>query len=489
VASTGPTDIRSYYSSIGTAVFVSAPGGDSTEWASHMVTSLPGNECDNAGQGTSYACPIVSGVVALMLEANPNLTWRDVQEILAATSTMVDPNDPDWYGVSSSLSSTLVTHFLHTNFRIINDAGYHHSIKYGFGLVNASKAVDAALEFRDSPSQAMYALESVLEDITIPSNANISVPLNVTNASFVESVEHVVVYVSVSHARRGEVSLDLYSPSGTHSHVLWETAVSENSEIVEYKNFKVMSLQFWGENPNGVWHVTVGDKNDNGIDGTLNSVVVVLYGKCVHGSSSCRSVIGNLTAISEDELDVSEYESASMNTSQWCEYLKAQPVSTTPKDIDKDLICSVSWMWCSHYCGLATVYVVLLWIGVGIVNCCSLLLCWRFVQLVRRDGCNYCRCCKEMNLKTPTCKKNHPLVLGANVGKYPGRKFYCDLCRSSGDLPEGYSCVACKFDLCVACYRSTGSSSSSSSSMNSDSSGGGVEMSDVHIASLQEQCG
>ena len=41
VASTGPTDERSYYSSIGTAVFVSAPGGDSSEWSSHMVTSLP----------------------------------------------------------------------------------------------------------------------------------------------------------------------------------------------------------------------------------------------------------------------------------------------------------------------------------------------------------------------------------------------------------------------------------------------------------------
>ena len=70
----------------------------------HIWHGVPGNECDNAGQGTcvifnkcirknvshkirlntgtSYACPIVSGVVALMLEANPNLTWRDVQKFL-----------------------------------------------------------------------------------------------------------------------------------------------------------------------------------------------------------------------------------------------------------------------------------------------------------------------------------------------------------------------------------------------------------------------
>ena len=59
----------------------------------------------------------------------------------------------------------------------------------------------------------------------------------------------------------------------------------------------------------------------------------------------------------------------------------------------------------------------------------------------------------DENFKTPICKKNHPLVLGANVGKYSGKKFYCDVCGSSGDLPEGYSCVACKYDLCVSCYR------------------------------------
>src|SRR5690606_34768277 len=36
--------------------------------------------------GTSGATPIVSGVIALMLEANPNLSWRDVQEILVRSA-------------------------------------------------------------------------------------------------------------------------------------------------------------------------------------------------------------------------------------------------------------------------------------------------------------------------------------------------------------------------------------------------------------------
>ncbi|WP_199317941.1 S8 family serine peptidase, partial [Planktothrix sp. FACHB-1355] len=46
--------------------------------------------------GTSSAAPLVSGVVALMLEANPNLSWRDVQHILVNTAKKNDPNNEDW---------------------------------------------------------------------------------------------------------------------------------------------------------------------------------------------------------------------------------------------------------------------------------------------------------------------------------------------------------------------------------------------------------
>jgi subtilisin family serine protease len=46
--------------------------------------------------GTSAAAPVVSGVIALMLEANPNLTYRDVQHIMVRSARQNDPTDPSW---------------------------------------------------------------------------------------------------------------------------------------------------------------------------------------------------------------------------------------------------------------------------------------------------------------------------------------------------------------------------------------------------------
>lgn len=64
------------------------------------------------GSGTSMAAPHVAGVVALMLEANPRLTPRQIQSILNRTAT--DKGAP----------------------------GFDHD--YGFGVVNALSAVRAA---------------------------------------------------------------------------------------------------------------------------------------------------------------------------------------------------------------------------------------------------------------------------------------------------------------------------------------------------------
>ena len=89
VGALGKDALRATYSAGGAALFVSAPGGDYEYMTNHMV-AVAGGGCSSSGVGTSFACPVVSAVIALMLDANPSLTWRDVQGIIAMTSRPVN---------------------------------------------------------------------------------------------------------------------------------------------------------------------------------------------------------------------------------------------------------------------------------------------------------------------------------------------------------------------------------------------------------------
>lgn len=52
-------------------------------WTSYLVLqwSAAALPCVTTFGGTSAAAPLAAGIIALMLSANPNLTWIDVQEV------------------------------------------------------------------------------------------------------------------------------------------------------------------------------------------------------------------------------------------------------------------------------------------------------------------------------------------------------------------------------------------------------------------------
>lgn len=118
-------------------------------------------DCNYTGlmNGTSAATPSVSGVAALMLEANPALTWQDVGFILAKTARKVDSGIASTdRAVAFKMSGASVSVSLDLPW-LTNAAGYHFQNRYGFGLVDAAAAVKLASGFTTPAGRRANQLE------------------------------------------------------------------------------------------------------------------------------------------------------------------------------------------------------------------------------------------------------------------------------------------------------------------------------------------
>ena len=85
---------HSFYSEPCAALLVVAPSDGGSAGVSTTDAVIQGSsECTSEFGGTSSAAPLVAGVVALMLEANARLSWRDVQLILARSAVTINADD------------------------------------------------------------------------------------------------------------------------------------------------------------------------------------------------------------------------------------------------------------------------------------------------------------------------------------------------------------------------------------------------------------
>ena len=135
VAATTSNGNKTNYTNTGASVDISAPGGSGSLAGTLILVILnggdtvPNNEWGvGAGAGTSFATPLVTGTISLMLSVAPNLTPAQVRSILTSTAKPFDPG--------SSCTSTTC----------------------GAGVVNAQAAVAAALATAP-PAHKVPALE------------------------------------------------------------------------------------------------------------------------------------------------------------------------------------------------------------------------------------------------------------------------------------------------------------------------------------------
>ena len=248
------------FSTPGTSILVSAPG------TQVISTDMVGSAGYDAGDyhtdsGTSFAAPIVSAVVALMLEANPSLGYRDVMEILAYSARWNDRTDPSW-NINAA-----------ENF---NGGGLHFNRNYGFGAVNAHAAVRLAETWIGQQTESNVNI--VLD--TSPDFGFINPAGSSFNFIIEEEInlQHVLINIDAIFDDLSEMTISLVSPRGTESFLIFEPFNGETKPFSS--QWLLTSLEFWGEDPRGQWTLRIEDTGGDGFanGGFVQSLDLSLLG-------------------------------------------------------------------------------------------------------------------------------------------------------------------------------------------------------------------
>jgi len=218
--------------------------------------------------GTSSAAPVLSGAIALILESNPNLTWRDVKHILASTADQVDPLIADM---------VLLGQYTAEPAWLTNGAGYKFHNWYGFGRVNVAAAVAAAKTYTAGSLGVLSTPNwdsSGVINLAIPDYDLIGSNHTINTANNL-SVEAVQIRINVSHTYTGDLAIELTSPAGTKS-ILLNAAHGFGSDN-NLTNMILLSNAFYGENTQGGWSVKILDLAGGDV-GTLVDWSIKFYG-------------------------------------------------------------------------------------------------------------------------------------------------------------------------------------------------------------------
>ena len=276
-------DIKASYSSAGANLWVVGPSGEDGAESPAMITTdqagaLAGfsqlvpygltsehplnrdGDYVSAFGGTSSAAPAVAGAIAVLLGVNPDLTWRDVKHILAASARMIDPDIAEVRAAFNG-APYVARHAWQTN-----AAGYDFHNWYGFGAVDIDAAVAMASDYAADnlgdfvESEWFDAGADAEMPLAIPDadGAGTSAGLEVTGLPDTANIEAVVLEIAVEHTNALDLGVTLHSPAGTAS-VVNPPLNTLLDGFEGMRDWHLLSNAFYGENPNGEWTVHVAD--------------------------------------------------------------------------------------------------------------------------------------------------------------------------------------------------------------------------------------
>ncbi len=264
----------SAFSTPGSSVLISAPGSNITS-TSTLVENANGSTYGNAYEtvaGTSFATPVVSGIIALMLEANSNLGYRDVQEIITYTAQTVDDSNTTWQ-INGA-----------TNW---NGGGLHYSHDYGYGGIDALAAVRLAETWNNQQVYANTQNKSYIatqSNLSITDNATTYATFVTPSADEILDIEHITVELAIVHTRLSDLVITLISPDGTEAKILNHAPIGDTHDlmgvnlteegILHYGFGNVTALN---EKTTGTWTLKIQD-TVSGETGTLKNWALHFYG-------------------------------------------------------------------------------------------------------------------------------------------------------------------------------------------------------------------
>lgn len=226
VAALASLSQRSHYSNYGSGIALCAPTNNVHEYHRVTVRGLGittttggGGGVTQSFGGTSSATPLVAGVAALVISANPALTALEVIVILKQTAAK-DLNmeayprtPPASFDPQPTWDVSPVAPFDQGDFTDINDPDGTWSPWFGYGRVDAPRAVAEALARRVTTGQQVYQKTSS-PGLDIPDNNITGVQDKISFAEAAQ-VESVKVSVDITHNYIGDLRLTLISPAGT----------------------------------------------------------------------------------------------------------------------------------------------------------------------------------------------------------------------------------------------------------------------------------
>ncbi|NXR76154.1 FURIN protein, partial [Pycnonotus jocosus] len=249
-----------------------------------IVTTDLRQKCTELHTGTSASAPLAAGIIALALEANKNLTWRDMQHLVVQTSKPAHLNANDW---------------------VTNGVGRKVSHSYGYGLLDAGAMVNLAKNWTTVGPQRKCVIDILAEPRDIGKRLEVrrKVDACLGKANYISRLEHAQARLTLSYNRRGDLAIHLVSPMGTRSTLL--AARPHDFSADGFNDWAFMTTHSWDEDPSGEWVLEIENTSDAKNYGTLTKFTLVLYGTATDSpslsnqleSSGCKTLTPSQTCV------------------------------------------------------------------------------------------------------------------------------------------------------------------------------------------------